>query len=69
VILGFEHGTYNVSESDDSTEVCVHVKSGIVQNFLTLFITTVDGDAYGEQCCSLWLPIYVSPPVINQWCD
>ena len=50
--FGFERGRYNVSEGDGPVEVCVKVKSGILQNSLcvSITITTVDGDASGEQC-------------------
>ena len=49
VILGFEHEMYNTSEDDGSVEVCVQVKSGVLQSSLRLSLTTVDGSTTGEQ--------------------
>ena len=48
VVVGFEHKTYRISEGNGSVEVCVQV-SGILQSSLYLSLTTVDGDATGEQ--------------------
>ena len=47
--MGFEHATYSTSEGNGSVEVCVQVKSGTPQTPLNLSLTTVDGDATGEQ--------------------
>ena len=47
--MGFEHATYSTSEGHGSVEVCVQVKSGTPQNPLNLSLTTVDGNATGEQ--------------------
>ena len=49
VILGFEHETYSTGEGNSSIEVCIRVKSGILQSSLRLSLTTVDGSATGEQ--------------------
>ena len=48
MVVGFERETYNISEGDDSVEVCVQV-SGILQSSLLLSLTTVDGTATGGQ--------------------
>ena len=48
VVVGFEHKTYSISEGNGSVEVCVKV-SGVLQSSLRLSLTTVDGDATGEQ--------------------
>ena len=50
MILGIEHGSYNVSEGIGSIEVCVQVKDGVPQSLLQLSFTTVDGTATGNQC-------------------
>ena len=47
--MGFERSSYSTSEGNGSVEVCVQVKSGTPQNPLNLSLTTVDGDATGEQ--------------------
>jgi len=49
VILGFEHVTYSVTEGNGSVEVCVQVKGGVLRSSLSLSLTTVDGNATGEQ--------------------
>ena len=49
VILGFKHKTYSTSEGNGSVEVCVQVKSGVLQSSLNLSLATVDGSATGEQ--------------------
>ena len=49
VILGFERETYSTGEGNSSIEVCVQVKSGVLQSSLHLSLTTVDGSATGEQ--------------------
>jgi len=48
VIVGFEHGSYNVSEGFGSINVCVQV-TGVPQSLLHLSLTTVDGTATGYQ--------------------
>jgi len=49
VILGFEHVTYSISEGNGSVEVCVQVKGGVLRSSSSLSLTTVDGNATGEQ--------------------
>ena len=49
MILGFEHATYSVTEGNGSVEVCVKVKGGVLRSSLSLSLTTVDGNATGEQ--------------------
>ena len=50
MILGFEHESYSISEGNQgSVEVCVKVKSGVLQSSLHLSLTTMDGDATGKQ--------------------
>jgi len=49
VILGFEYGSYNISEGVGSTKVCIQVKDGVPQSILHLSLTTVDGTAKGNQ--------------------
>jgi len=44
VIVGFEHGSYNISEGIGSINVCVQV-TGVPQSLLHLSLTTVDGTA------------------------
>ena len=48
VILGFDHEIYSTSEGNGSVEVCVQA-SGVLQSFVHLSLTTVDGNAFGEQ--------------------
>ena len=48
MVVGFEHESYSISEGDGSIEVCVQV-SGVLRSSLRLSLTTVDGDATGEQ--------------------
>ena len=48
MVVGFEHESYNISESDGSVEVCVRV-SGIPRSSLSVSLTTVDGAAKSEQ--------------------
>ena len=49
VILGFERETYSIREGNSSVEVCVQVKSGVLQSSVRLSLTTMDGSATGEQ--------------------
>ena len=51
--MGFEHAAFSITEGNGSVEVCVYVKSGVLQSSLNLSFTTVDGDAICEQCCTL----------------
>ena len=46
--MGFEHETYRIGEGNGSVEVCVKV-SGVPRSSLSVSLTTVDGDATGEQ--------------------
>ena len=48
VVMGFEHETYRIGEGNGSVEVCVKV-SGVPRSSLSVSLTTVDGDATGEQ--------------------
>ena len=48
VVVGFDHEIYSTSEGNGSVEVCVQV-SGILQSSVHLSLTTVDGNAIGEQ--------------------
>ena len=51
VIVGFEHGSYNISEGIGSINVCVQVKDGVPRSLLHLSLTTVDGTATGIRAC------------------
>jgi len=59
VIVGFEHGPYNISEGIGSINVCVQVKNGVLHSLLHLSLTTMDGTATGICAC-------IFQPVINQ---
>ena len=49
VILGFERESYSISEGNGSVEVCIQVKTGVLQSLLHLSLITVDGIARGKQ--------------------
>ena len=49
MILGFERESYSISEGNGSVEVCIQVKTGVLQSSLSVSLTTVDGTATGEQ--------------------
>ena len=49
VILGLDRETYSTGEGNSSVEVCVQVKSGVLQSSVRLSLTTMDGSATGEQ--------------------
>ena len=48
VIVGFEHEAHNITEGNSTVEVCVKV-SGVLRSSLSVSLTTVDGNATGEQ--------------------
>ena len=48
VIVGFEPEAYNITEGNSTVEVCVKV-SGVLRSSLSVSLTTVDGNATGEQ--------------------
>ena len=49
MILGFESESYSISEGNGSVEVCIQVKTGVLQSLLHLSLITVDGIARGKQ--------------------
>ena len=49
VILGLDRETYSTGEGNSSVEVCVQVKSGVLQSYVRLSLTSMDGSATGEQ--------------------
>ena len=57
VILGFEYGSYNISEGMGPIKVCVQVKDGVLQSVLHLSLTTVDGTATGNHCSTIAMNI------------